>query len=366
MPSLPATPSGPTLLPSGERLDELKDTGSAEVVGGTYDEAAPGGLVSPALQGINALGMPGPGVTDSLLFAPPQGPAPAAELIILPGGPTLTFEQARQFLDSHCLLFGLDKPVVKYQELESLPGEDVSSEATMYVGDACVGRGIGTNERMAERNCLIDVTKQLKDRTGALWELLAKDMAESAKNDPPAASGAASADDSDACHIPYSGPEQHSPSSYVVASPSPSPPGTPSWKTVRTVASRRSTVTRSSIFTMRQRAREEQAKTQVEVTDASGRWCRAPSRWWKRLHPFARRQGKTPDDPARSGGPREDSWCMVAGASDSSIWKAAQAQNGPAQLEKDTVGEKPQQECLSRRRAWSQRLRLTSFVCCTM
>ncbi|KAI0262122.1 hypothetical protein BC834DRAFT_410216 [Gloeopeniophorella convolvens] len=233
---------------------------------------------------LDVLGMLDPWAEQPQPYVPPESADPDTELVVLPNGSSATYEQARRFVDFYCILFHSEQPVFMYQESHKPFGERSSWQAAMYVGGTRVGRGMGADKTAAERSCILDVTRQLKDREGVLWELSLKSPGGSAGASvvPTKAGSAARDDDGDGDRASLA---SRPPSQASLTTP-PSPSNFSSWKTVRSVTSQRSSVTRSSIFTMRQHARalaqaQEQERMQAseweqawETLDTSGQTLR--------------------------------------------------------------------------------------------
>ncbi|KAJ8455725.1 hypothetical protein ONZ45_g18873 [Pleurotus djamor] len=78
---------------------------------------------------------------------------------------TVTYEQARSFMDYYCRRFQFPKPDISYKELSK-----DGWEAVMTVDDRRIGLGKGPNKKVAQTSCYLDVTQYLEKCDPDLWK----------------------------------------------------------------------------------------------------------------------------------------------------------------------------------------------------
>ncbi|KAI0260392.1 hypothetical protein BC834DRAFT_550126 [Gloeopeniophorella convolvens] len=258
----------------------------------------------------------------------------------------------------YCRVCHSEKPIFKYYQLSGPPCIGSSWEVIMYIGNAQVGRGEGSNKAIAEQGCLNDVMQQITSHDGVLWLPRTKDgPGDTTVDAAPRASGSprkgnnadqgqafrtsavAGADDSSSSPqmqlgtsavqaneaeagrelLSHGHPDwnrQISDSSaqqplQVPSVPQSSSTDSLSWKTVRTVSSKHSSVSRGSIFMMRWHAREHaQASSLVPAHDEVS-WSREQSKLSGKVPRAAVSAGPSPDkngwEPAQVvGSPAEE------------------------------------------------------------
>ncbi|THH16895.1 hypothetical protein EW146_g3827 [Bondarzewia mesenterica] len=87
----------------------------------------------------------------------------------LSDGTTVTYEQARQFMDYYCRRYQFGKPDIVYEEIKRRKINGYW-EAVMHVGGRRIGIGTGASKKTAHVNCYIDVTHYLESCDAELWK----------------------------------------------------------------------------------------------------------------------------------------------------------------------------------------------------
>lgn len=98
--------------------------------------------------------------------------------VTLSDGSTVTYEQARQFMDYYCRRYKFTKPDIVYNEVRGSRNRNSSWEAIMHVGGRRIGIGSGITKKLAQTNCYVDVTQYLESCDAELWKTFVKAAAE--------------------------------------------------------------------------------------------------------------------------------------------------------------------------------------------
>ncbi|KAJ8702602.1 hypothetical protein PTI98_001305 [Pleurotus ostreatus] len=91
--------------------------------------------------------------------------ATVASTATLSDGSSVTYEQARSFMDYYCRRFRFGKPDLTYN---ALPGS--TWEAVMTVDERRIGLGKGPNKKASQTACYLDVTQYLEKCDSDLWK----------------------------------------------------------------------------------------------------------------------------------------------------------------------------------------------------